>query len=52
MKEPEFTIKFFYKEQIMKVLEIPADTMNMAVKIAIDTVGGYIPWDKIKIERK
>jgi hypothetical protein len=50
--EPTYIIKFYYKDQEMKELEIPSDTMNMAVKIAIDTVGGYIPWDKIKVERR
>jgi len=52
MEEPTFFIKFYFKDQVMKEIEIPGETMNMAVKIAIDTVGGYIPWDKIKVERK
>jgi hypothetical protein len=52
METSTFLIKFIYKDQVMKELEIPSETLNMAVKIAIDSVGGYITWDKIKVESK
>ena len=48
-KEP-YRIKFYYQDKIMKEIEISSETLNEAVKIAMDHISGYIIWDKIKVE--
>ena len=46
-----YYIYFYYNNKEMKHLQIESETMEKAVKEAIDTIEGFIYWNRIKVEK-
>jgi hypothetical protein len=45
-----YLIKFYQNNKMMKELQIESDRMETATKEAIDTIQGYIYWNRIRVE--
>jgi hypothetical protein len=46
-----YVIKFYQDNKLMKELQMESDDIGNAAKEAIDTVTGYIHWNRIKVEK-
>lgn len=45
-----YYVYFYYNNKEMKNLQIESETLEQAVKDAIDTQTGFIYWNRIKVE--
>jgi len=46
-----FLISFYDNDKLMREVQLETERIDEAIKIATETVKGYIYWDKIKAKK-